>query len=164
MFFWQQKWYDCKLIFPFPVKVIIWPGSEIAVESGKKSRKKESWDLLESAQSFPDHLWFSLPIRGPSRVLLASVAQLKSLPFHCNGFHPRFSPSKLRWSHWVSIEPDHESNCCRTLNATMPTILSTVSSSSAQNRSSISRNQLCWDSSFNLPALLFREKSRFRAA
>ena len=74
------------------------PGSLIAVKSGKRSREKESLDLLEPAQSFPDHLWFSLPISGPSRVLLASVAQLKSLPYHCNGFHVHFSPSKLRWS------------------------------------------------------------------
>ena len=101
---------ECQLVsrtVPFSHR----PGSEIAVESGKKSRKKESLDLLESAQSFPDHLWFSLPIKGPSRILLASVAQLKSLLYHFNGFHPRFSPSKLRWSQhrtqsWEQLLPN----------------------------------------------------------
>ena len=54
----------------------------------------------------------------------------------------------------VSIEPGHESNCCRTRNATMPTVLLTVPCSSAQtDYSAISRNQLCWDSSFSLPRL-----------
>ena len=75
---------DCQLVsrtVPFSHR----PGSEIGVESGKKSRKKESLDLLESAQSFSDHLWFSLPIKGPSRILLASVAQLKSLLYKTVG-------------------------------------------------------------------------------